>query len=358
MASTERKYDLYSDAFRAETYATFAQMREHDPVFRQTGMDGETPIWWVTRYDDAEAVLLDDEQVPYYTALDKGWYKDACLDPEFQPGKGSGDTVQLVGNGSDDMGVADTVSIMAGQAQGMEITGVGVVYQHNPTALLIRRASLSPAQQAADKPSPDILYGKTYGAVIAGSPFIFWKGFVKQQNLDASKIRQVNISAPGFAEMATGKVDFIATFFTTAPVLEGLGVPLKVFKLEDYGQKAYGLSYVASNKFLNAHPDAVRSFLKVTQRSIEYTNKNSKEGVQALCKSNPSLCADDKTLALNVQEQELQIPLYNNLVAGKPMFCGDTATWKATQQLLLDAGTIQSATDPAKSFTNKYISGC
>jgi cytochrome P450 len=61
MASTA-KYDLYSDAFRSDTYATFAQMREHDPVFRQPGIDGETPIWWVTRYEDAEAVLLDDER--------------------------------------------------------------------------------------------------------------------------------------------------------------------------------------------------------------------------------------------------------------------------------------------------------
>jgi cytochrome P450 len=57
-----RKYDLYSDAFRADTYATFARMREDDPVFRQPGVDGETPIWWVTRYSDAEAVLLDDER--------------------------------------------------------------------------------------------------------------------------------------------------------------------------------------------------------------------------------------------------------------------------------------------------------
>ncbi len=62
MATAPRKYDLYSDAFRAETYATFARMREDDPVFCQPGMDGETPIWWVTRYDDAEAVLLDDER--------------------------------------------------------------------------------------------------------------------------------------------------------------------------------------------------------------------------------------------------------------------------------------------------------
>jgi cytochrome P450 len=62
MATAARKYDLYSDAFRADTYATFARMREHDPVFCQPGMDGETPIWWVTRYEEAEAVLLDDER--------------------------------------------------------------------------------------------------------------------------------------------------------------------------------------------------------------------------------------------------------------------------------------------------------
>jgi len=57
-----QKYDLYSQEFFADAYATFARMREHDPVFRQPGLDGETPIWWVTRYEDAEAVLLDDER--------------------------------------------------------------------------------------------------------------------------------------------------------------------------------------------------------------------------------------------------------------------------------------------------------
>ncbi len=62
MATTARKYDLYSDAFRADTYAIFAGMRRDDPVFCQPGLDGETPIWFVTRYDDAEAVLLDDER--------------------------------------------------------------------------------------------------------------------------------------------------------------------------------------------------------------------------------------------------------------------------------------------------------
>ena len=62
MASTERKYDLYGPEFRADPACVFAQMREHDPVLRQPGIDGETPIWFVTRHDDVAAVLLDDER--------------------------------------------------------------------------------------------------------------------------------------------------------------------------------------------------------------------------------------------------------------------------------------------------------
>jgi cytochrome P450 len=62
VVATARKYDLYSDRFRAETYETFAQMRENDPVFCQPGIDGVTPIWFVTRHEDVLAVLLDDER--------------------------------------------------------------------------------------------------------------------------------------------------------------------------------------------------------------------------------------------------------------------------------------------------------
>jgi cytochrome P450 len=61
MAAT-RKYDLYSDEFRATSYETFARMRAEDPVLCQPGIDGETMIWFVTRYEDVVAVLLDDER--------------------------------------------------------------------------------------------------------------------------------------------------------------------------------------------------------------------------------------------------------------------------------------------------------
>lgn len=62
MGSTVRKYDLYSEAFRADPYPTFARMRGQDPVFCQPGIDGETMIWFVTRHEDVAAVLLDDDR--------------------------------------------------------------------------------------------------------------------------------------------------------------------------------------------------------------------------------------------------------------------------------------------------------
>lgn len=55
-----RKYELYSKEFRQISHEVFAKMRVNDPVFQQTGLDGHTPIWFVTRYDEAQQVLLDD----------------------------------------------------------------------------------------------------------------------------------------------------------------------------------------------------------------------------------------------------------------------------------------------------------
>lgn len=62
MVATGRKYELYDRAFRADPYSVFARMRADDPVCRQPGIDGETPIWFVTRHEDVTAVLTDDER--------------------------------------------------------------------------------------------------------------------------------------------------------------------------------------------------------------------------------------------------------------------------------------------------------
>ena len=62
MASTQRKYELYGPEFRADPQRVFAQMREHDPIICQPGIDSESMIWFVTRHEDVAAMLLDDKR--------------------------------------------------------------------------------------------------------------------------------------------------------------------------------------------------------------------------------------------------------------------------------------------------------
>jgi cytochrome P450 len=64
-----RTYDLYSHDFRVSTHETYAHMRAESPVHLQPGLDGETPIWFVTRYDDVVALLTDNERFVLDPAL-------------------------------------------------------------------------------------------------------------------------------------------------------------------------------------------------------------------------------------------------------------------------------------------------
>jgi cytochrome P450 len=60
LGPTERKYDLYSQATKDNPYPVFAAMRQNDPVFCQPGINRNVMIWFLTRYEDVEAMLRDD----------------------------------------------------------------------------------------------------------------------------------------------------------------------------------------------------------------------------------------------------------------------------------------------------------
>jgi cytochrome P450 len=54
-----RKYDLYSQATKNDPFPVFAAMQRDNPVFCQPGLDGKTMIWFLTRFDDVQAMLQD-----------------------------------------------------------------------------------------------------------------------------------------------------------------------------------------------------------------------------------------------------------------------------------------------------------
>ena len=60
MPVDETRYDLYSHDFKRDPHPTYAAMRAHDPVIHHPGLGDGMLIWFVTRYDDVQAVLADN----------------------------------------------------------------------------------------------------------------------------------------------------------------------------------------------------------------------------------------------------------------------------------------------------------
>jgi cytochrome P450 len=88
--NTQVSYDLYSQDFARHAYEIFTQIRRNTPIFQQPGLDGRTPIWFVSRFADVEAVLKDDR----HFTLDYRKVFDADEIPEMRGSQ----TMQMVNN--------------------------------------------------------------------------------------------------------------------------------------------------------------------------------------------------------------------------------------------------------------------
>ncbi len=88
--NTQVTYDLYSQDFARHAYEIFTHIRRDSPIFQQPGLDGHTPIWFVSRFADIEALLKDDR----HFTLDYRKVFDADQIPEMRGSQ----TMQMVNN--------------------------------------------------------------------------------------------------------------------------------------------------------------------------------------------------------------------------------------------------------------------
>ena len=99
------------------------------------------------------------DHAPYYYAKKMGWYKDAGLDVNLEPGKGSAVAVQKVAAGANQIGLADMPNALTLRGKGADTVGVFNVYANSPQGLYwlkssgIKSVRISPARRSATRPA-------------------------------------------------------------------------------------------------------------------------------------------------------------------------------------------------------------
>lgn len=279
--------------------------------------------------------VVAGNHAPYFLAKQEGYWEECGLDVSLAAGQGSGDTAQLVANGSQEFGLTDAVSISAGRVKGLPIKSLGVIYQSNPSAIVsYKDAGIT---QLSD------VEGKTWGAVPGGSPYLLLQALFEQN--DITDVREVSVPAPGIAQLKAGQVDFITFFGNEAANIDDPST-LNVVPFKDYGQDIYGLAIASSDDYIAGHPDQVQCFVDGVRKGWQAAVDDPQAALDALYAAAPET-ADRPEVMQALLDGAFEY-------AGDNLLDQTADKWDETQTTLADAGIIDGTLDPTDFFTSDF----
>ncbi len=222
---------------------------------------------------------------PYLVAIDKGYYKAEGLDVTIDQGSGSVEGINRIASGTYQMAFSDINSLVKfrDNKANAPIKAVMMVYDTPAFAIVaLRKSGIK---------SPKDLEGKILGAPAPDGAYAQWPIFVKQNGIDASKVKIENIGFPVREPMlAQGKVDAITGFsFSSFMNLKANGIAAEdivVLLMRDFGVQLYGNAIMVNPDFAKANPKAVAGFVRATIKGIQDTIKDPAAAIKSLMKRN------------------------------------------------------------------------
>src|SRR5512142_1017257 len=201
---------------------------------------------------------------PLYVAVDKGYFKQAGIDIEFDYSMET-DAVSLVGANNLQFAVVSGEQVLLARAQGLPVVYVCAWYQQYPVAVAskVEQGIKTPADLKGKKIGLPGLFGANY---IGLDALLFSAGLSeKDVSLDSIGFNQV-------AALAADQEQAVSVYTTNEPVqLEAQGYKLNEIRVADYVQLASN-GLITNDETLKQDPDLVRrmsaAFLKGLAETI------------------------------------------------------------------------------------------
>lgn len=223
--------------------------------------------------------LISNGQIGDVMAMQQGYFKDAGLDVEFNPGGPNSATVPPVVSGEAALGqFSETTQLVAARASGVPVKILACGFRTGPYAL----ASLP---KAAVRSAADMI-GKRIG--IQPTARVVIDAIVAKNKLDASKITVVNV---GFdkAPLERGEVDAIGGWITNTQALSVLGPDRIDLLVSDMGLPSYANVYFATDQAIESNAEVLAKFVGAVSKGWEWTKNNPEEAVKKTVEAYPDM---------------------------------------------------------------------
>jgi NitT/TauT family transport system substrate-binding protein len=278
---------------------------------------------------------------PLYVAVEKGYFKDAGIEIEFDYSFET-DAVSLVGANNLQFAVVSGEQVLLARAQGLPVVYAAAWYQQYPVAVVSKAGQgiKTPAGLKGKKIGLPGLFGANY---IGLDALLFSAGLTeKDVTLDSIGFNQV-------AALAADQEQAVSVYTTNEPVqLKAQGYDLNEIRVADYVQLASN-GLITNEETIAKNPELVRkmvaAFLKGLAETIAYPDEAyeiSKKYVQDLAQ------ADEKT-----QKEILSRSI--ELWKADHLGISDPQAWQNMQDTLLKMGLLKEPLDVSRAFTNDFV---
>jgi NitT/TauT family transport system substrate-binding protein/putative hydroxymethylpyrimidine transport system substrate-binding protein len=202
---------------------------------------------------------------PIFTAEREGDDRRHGLRIVIQRPGSQPDSLKAVVAGRADVGVLDIHDLGLARERGKDVVAIGALVERPLAALIAQRAIRRPRD----------LGGRTVGVSGLPSDPAFLRAIVRHDGGDYASIRQVTIGFNAVSALLTHRVDAVPAFWNAeGVVLRRRGVPVREFRVEEYGAPPYPEVVLMTSRhvlerrgdelarFLAALGDGVRSVLR------------------------------------------------------------------------------------------------
>lgn len=278
---------------------------------------------------------------PLYVAVEKGYFKDAGIEIEFDYSFET-DAMALVGANELQFAVVSGEQVLLARAQELPVVYIAAWYQQYPVAVV------SKTSQGIIK--PEDLKGKKIGLPgLFGANYIGLDALLFSAGLKESDVTLDSIGFTQVESLAADRDQAVSVYAANEPVqLRAQGYELNEIKVADHVQLASN-GLITNEKTLAESPDLVKRMVAALVKGLEYTMADPDEAYEMSKLHVENLAQADEAVQKEVLSRSIELWRADRLGHS------DVQAWENMQNTLLEMGLLSRPLDLDKAFTNEFV---
>lgn len=281
------------------------------------------------------------QYAPYYVAVEKGYYRDAGFEIEFDYSFET-DGVALVGANQLPFAIVSGEQVLLARAQEVPVVYVMAWYQKFPISVI--------AKSELGLVTPADLKGKRIGLPgLFGANYIGLKALLYAVELDETDVTLDSIGFNQVEALAADQEEAVVGYTANEPIqLRAQGYDLTEFRVADYVQLASN-GIITNETLIRENPEMVRRFVEATLKGLADTIANPEEAYDISLKYVENLAQADREVQMQVLQTSIEMWQADQLGYSDPI------AWRNMHDVLLKMGQIPAPQPVEEAFTNEFI---